>query len=76
VAARVDALKKQRSQIASEIQAVITAAQRMLADLGAGSGPGRATGAAPRRRKLSAEARERIAEAQRRRWAKVRAAKK
>jgi len=32
--------------------------------------------AAPKRRKLSAEGRKKIAEAQRRRWAKVKAAKK
>jgi hypothetical protein len=32
--------------------------------------------AAPKRRKLSAEARKKIADAQRRRWAKVKAAKK
>jgi hypothetical protein len=72
VAAKVDRLKRQRHEIAKEIQQVIGAAQQMLADLGGRPG---AAAAAPRKRKLSAEARERIAEAQRRRWARVRAAK-
>ena len=76
VAAKVDALKRQRSEIGAEIRQVIGAAQRMLADLGGESPRGRSRKGAPRKRQLSAEARERIAEAQRRRWAKVRAAKK
>ena len=80
VAAKVDKLKRQRAEIAAEIQQVIGAAERMLVDLGgrakAGRAGGGSQGAAPKRRKLSAEARERIAEAQRRRWAKVRAARK
>jgi hypothetical protein len=76
VAAKVDALKRQRTEIAAEIRQVIGAAQRMLSDLGGTPARARARGSAPRKRQLSAEARERIAEAQRRRWAKVRAAKK
>jgi hypothetical protein len=80
VAARVDALKRQRAVVAAEVQSVIHAAQRMLAELGGtgsagGSSTGRGTSPARRKPRLSPEARERIAEAQRRRWAKVRAAK-
>ncbi|MEZ5318807.1 MAG: hypothetical protein R2752_15515 [Vicinamibacterales bacterium] len=77
VAAKVDALKRQRAAVAAEIQSVIHAAQRLLADLGGSGSAAKSGGTAGTRRKprLSPEARERIAEAQRRRWAKVRAAK-
>lgn len=75
VAAKVDRLKQQRQAIAAEIQQVIGAAEKMLGDLG-GKASAATRSVAARRRTLSAEARERIADAQRKRWAKVRAAKK
>lgn len=74
VAAKVDRFNKQRSEIASEIGQLIAAAERMRRDLGGKIAATRSAAARPRT--LSAEARERIADAQRKRWAKVRASKK
>lgn len=54
----------------------IDAALRVLRSIGGGSGAGTGIGYTPRKRNISEAGRKRIAEAQRRRWAKVRAAKK
>lgn len=65
VAARVDSMKQQRAEIAAELDNVISVAQRMKAELGFGA-DGRRGG--KQRRQMSAEARERIAAAARKRW--------
>jgi len=85
VAARVEALRHQRQVVADEIRQVLEAAQEMLAELGdeaivarrrAGRRASKVIKAAGRRtRMISAEGRERIAAAQRRRWAKYKKAK-
>ncbi len=54
----------------------IDAALRVLRSIGGGGGISTGSGYAPRKRNISEAGRKRIAEAQRRRWAKVRAAKK
>ncbi len=54
----------------------IDAALRVLRSIGGGSGVSAGVGYTPRKRNISEAGRKRIAEAQRRRWAKVRAAKK
>lgn len=66
VAARVDSMKQQRAEIAAELDNVISVAQRMKAELGFAMGDGRRAG--KQRRQMSAEARERIAAAARKRW--------
>ena len=63
----VNAIKELEGQ-----RARIDAALRVLHSLDAGKAGGRSTGT----RNISAEGRERIAEAQKKRWAKVRRAKK
>jgi hypothetical protein len=63
VAARVDSMKQQRAEIAAELDNVISVAQRMKAELGFATG-----GGTKQRRQMSAEARERIAAAARKRW--------
>jgi hypothetical protein len=79
VAARVDALKRERAVVAAEIQAVIGAAQRMLADLGDDAAIARHRMRKARRAgsaRLSAEGRARIIAALKKRWAKYHAEKK
>ena len=87
VAARVDSWVAQRDDIARELKRVIERAQGMLAALGGESRfprrSGRGAGAVMvtpqrgrKRRKMSAAARKAISDAQKRRWAKQRAAKK
>lgn len=67
VAARVDSMKRQRAEIAAELDHVISVAQQMKVDLGfAMADARRAAGKA--RRQMSPEARERIAAAARKRW--------
>jgi ElaB/YqjD/DUF883 family membrane-anchored ribosome-binding protein len=76
VAARLDHLKKQRSEIAAELNRVVAAAQRMLNHLGPeGDAPAQAT-AVKAKRTLSAAARARISAAQKKRWAEVKKAAK
>lgn len=81
IAAKVDSVKRQRAEIAAELDHVIDVAQRMKRDIGE-AGPdlarakGKVTGAmAQARRRLSPEARERIASAARKRWVAYRKAK-
>ena len=79
VAAKVDALKKQRQEVAQELRDLIGTAQAMLADLGddavvlrrrARRVVRRAT--KKRKRQLSPEGRARLVAAVKKRWAKVR----
>ncbi len=79
LAARVQVLNDARSQVAGEIRQVIAAAEAMLADLGTTAGRrGRATAAGGRPeahrtiRRVSEQARVRMAAAARRRWARYR----
>ena len=76
----------QRKAVGDELAAIRDKASALLSQLGLGESPraprqGRrraarpATGGARKRRPMSAEARAKIAEAQRRRWAKVRRGK-
>jgi hypothetical protein len=81
VAAKVDALKKERTLIAAEIRGVIRSAERMLADLGddAAIARHRARKAVRRigaKRNVSPEGRARILAALKRRWAKYHAEQK
>jgi len=80
LASRVDQWKKQRSEIAADIEHVIQEAQSMLKDVSHEPTP---TGIASiaevahppvHHRKLSAAARRRISQAARRRWAEKKAA--
>ena len=82
---RVSNFSNERQQLARTLHAIIRNAQELLGDLGEGLGGGRrgragrkgaAAGGRRKRRKLSAEARARIAAAQRARWARHRAGKK
>lgn len=78
IAKKVDAVKRQRAEISAELDNVIRVAQQMKIDIGQASDEfrragGRAVGKA--RRQLSPEARERIANAARKRWAAYRKAK-
>lgn len=81
IAAKVDAVKRQRAEISAELDHVIRVAQRMKTDIGesgedfrrAGGKVASAVGKAKRR--MSPEARERIANAARKRWAAYRKAK-
>jgi ElaB/YqjD/DUF883 family membrane-anchored ribosome-binding protein len=82
----------QRTQITKHLEDIRDTASHLLTELGheaqvavrrgrsavglAKRGPGRPVGSGRKRRKMSAEARAKIAAAQRRRWAKVRAAQK
>lgn len=78
IAKKVDAVKRQREEIAAELDHVIKVAHQMKVDIGqAGSDFRRASGSAMGRakRNLSPEARERIANAARKRWAAYRKAK-
>lgn len=68
--ARAADLRRRRAALAGELLTFIAAAQEQLARLGGGAAPAR------KRRHLSPEARAKIVAAQKRRWAKVRAAKK
>ena len=79
VAAKVDALKKQRQEVARELRELISTAQTMLADLGddavvlrrrARKAVRRVT--KKRKRQLSPEGRARLVAALKKRWAKVR----
>ncbi|MCC7185764.1 MAG: hypothetical protein IT185_05955 [Acidobacteria bacterium] len=81
IAAKVDSVKRQRAEITAELDHVISVAHQMKADIGAagpdikraGKSVGEAIGKA--RRRMSPEARERIANAARKRWAAYRKAK-
>ena len=82
----------QRKQIASHLEEIRDTAAHLLTELGHEAqaavrrgrravglvkrGPGRPVGSGRKRRKMSAEARAKIAAAQRRRWARVKAAEK
>ena len=79
VAAKVDALKKQRQEVARELRELISTAQAMLADLGddavvAGRRARKAVRRVTRKRKrqLSPEGRARLVAAVKKRWAKTR----
>jgi ElaB/YqjD/DUF883 family membrane-anchored ribosome-binding protein len=81
IAAKVDSVKRQRAELSAELDHVIDVAQRMKQDIGA-AGPDfkRARGkvgaaVTTARRRLSPDARERIASAARKRWAAYRKAK-
>lgn len=81
IASKVDSVKRQRAEIAAELDHVIQVAQRMKADIGA-AGPdlkragGKVSSAVTSaKRRLSPAARERIASAARKRWAAYRKAK-
>ncbi len=81
IAAKVDHVKRQRAEISAELDHVISVAQQMKSDIGA-AGPDiqragkRVTAAVSQaRRRMSPEARERIATAARKRWAAYRKAK-
>jgi ElaB/YqjD/DUF883 family membrane-anchored ribosome-binding protein len=85
VAARVDALGKQRKAVASELRSFIATAQQMLEDLGedaAYSGRrvrrtvGKAARKVKRKRRLSAQGRANIIAAAKKRWAAYNAQKK
>jgi len=85
VAARVDALGKQRREVAAELREYIAAAQQMLEELGedaAYSGRrvtrtvGKAARTVKRKLKLSAKGRANIVAAAKKRWAKYNAEKK
>jgi hypothetical protein len=85
VAAKVDSWVAQRDDIARELKGVIERAQGMLSALGSESPfprrRGRRAGGETatrgrKRRRLSAEARKAISDAQKKRWARQRAAKK
>jgi ElaB/YqjD/DUF883 family membrane-anchored ribosome-binding protein len=82
VAAKVDALKKQRQEVTRELRELISTAQTMLADLGddaavlrrrARKAVRRVT--KKRKRQLSPEGRARLVAAVKKRWAKTRQAK-
>ena len=82
---RVSNFSSERQQLVRTLEGIIRSAQQLLEDLGEAAGGrgrrGRAAGAGRtggrrKRRKLSAEARARIAAAQRARWARHRAGKK
>lgn len=76
IANRVDSWLAQRDDIAQDLNDVIGRAQTMLSSLGTGSAgvrkqvAGAAKAVKKGRRKMSKEAREKIAAAQRARWAK------
>jgi hypothetical protein len=81
IAAKVDHVKRQRAEISAELDHVISVAQQMKSDIGA-AGPdirraGKSVAAAvgQARRRMSPEARDRIATAARKRWAAYRKAK-
>jgi hypothetical protein len=88
--AKADSWLGQREQIVKALEVVRETAGGLLRQLGQATalaakrgrraslkrGPGRPKGSRRTRRPLSAEARERIAAAQRARWARVKAAKK
>jgi ABC-type transporter Mla subunit MlaD len=81
IAAKVDHVKRQRAEISAELDHVISVAQQMKSDIGA-AGPdirraGKSVAAAvgQARRRMSPEARQRIADAARKRWAAYRKAK-
>ncbi len=81
IALQVDSVKRQRTEIAAELDHVIAVAQRMKRDIGA-AGPdikragGKMSSAVTKaRREISPEARKRIADAARKRWAAYRKAK-
>ena len=85
VAARVDALGKQRKAVATELREFIATAQQMLEDLGedaAYSGRrvrrtvSKAAGKVKRKRRLSAQGRANIIAAAKKRWAAYNAQKK
>lgn len=81
IAAKVDSVKRQRAEISAELDHVIRVAQRMKADMGEASDDlrragGKVTSAMGKaKRRMSPEARARIANAARRRWAAYRKAK-
>jgi hypothetical protein len=81
IAAKVDAVKRQRAEISAELDHVIAVAQRMKSDIGGvGDDLKRARGkvsaaVSTAKRRMSPEARERIANAARKRWAAYRKAK-
>ena len=82
---RVSSFSNERQQLVRTLEGIIRSAQQLLEDLGeaAGGRAGRGRtggkkkgGRRRRRRQLSAEARAKIAAAQRARWARHRAGKK
>ena len=87
---KVESYNAERKKLSSDLRGVIDQAQQLLSTLGEGDAParGRSRGSVrgrigrprnpgrPRGSKMSAEARARIAAAQKARWAKVRAEKK
>ncbi len=81
IAQKVDAVKRQRAEIAAELDHVIRVAQQMKVDIGQAGGDlrraGGKVGAAvvKAKRNMSPEARERIAAAARKRWIAYRKAK-
>jgi DNA anti-recombination protein RmuC len=81
IAAKVDSVKRQRAEIAAELDHVISVAQRMKQDMGAAGPDLRKAGSkvsnamTTAKRRLSPDARERIANAARKRWAAYRKAK-
>jgi hypothetical protein len=78
IAAKVDSVKRQRAEISAELDHVIRVAQRMKADIGESGDDlrragGKVTAAMSQaKRRMSPEARERIANAARKRWAAYR----
>ena len=73
IAARIDAWKRHRKEIAAEIQGVVNRAQTMLRDIGHEPAPA-GKGGRPKRFTMSAAARRKISLAAKRRWAERRAA--
>ena len=89
VAAKVDALNKQRAAVVEELREVMSVAQGMLTELGADAASagrqarktvqkaaGKVAKKHTRRRKMSAKGRAAISVAAKKRWAKAKAAKK
>lgn len=70
IARRVEALKQDRAAVCAELDAVISQARRMQDELGPSSAAHRSG-----TRRFSPEARQRIADAARRRWAAYHATK-
>ena len=81
IAAKVDNVKRQRAEISAELDHVISVAMKMKSDIGAAgpdlrrAGKTVASAMGTARRRMSPEARERIANAARKRWVAYRKAK-
>lgn len=81
IAAKVDSVKRQRAELSAELDHVISVAHKMKADIGASGTDIRRAGAkvssalGQAKHRMSPEARERIANAARKRWAAYRKAK-